>query len=189
MCFVTAAGVSAALGMTGGGAKAFGSFEGGEASKNAASYAAEVAANNAAIANQNASYAEQAGVAKATAVSLKGAAQAGKIKTGQAASGVDVNTGSAATVQQSQRVVSKLDTETTLSDAELQAYGYRTQAAGFQAESGLDIAEGKQAMEGRELGAVGDLLSAAKGAVNPFEGGSGSAAPPNYNPNQLSSLY
>jgi hypothetical protein len=188
MCFVTAAGVSAALGMTGGGAKAFGSFEGGEASKNAASYAAEVAANNAAIANQNASYAEQAGVAKATAVSLKGAAQAGKIKTGQAASGVDVNTGSAATVQQSQPVVSKLDTETTMSDADLQAWGYRNQATQYTEQSELDTAEGKQAMEGGELGAVGDLLSAAKGAVNPF-GGPGSAAPPNYNPNQLSSLY
>jgi hypothetical protein len=45
----------------------------------------------------------------------------------QAASGVDVNTGFAATVQESQRELSKLESETTLSDAELQAWGYRNQ--------------------------------------------------------------
>jgi hypothetical protein len=167
MCFITAAAASAALpavlGTAGAGAKAFGSFEGGEATQSASNYAAQVAANNAAIARQNANYAEEAGNSQASMVALKGAATSGKIKTGQAASGVNVNTGSAATVQQSQRVLSKLDTEQTLSNAELQAYGYRTQATNFEAQSGLDVAEGKQAMEGGEIGAGGDLLSGAPG--------------------------
>jgi hypothetical protein len=168
MSFAAIPFAAAGLGTAGGLVKAYGDIEGGLATKNASNYAAQVAANNAAIATQNADYTEKSGRVQAEAVSLKGAAQAGKIKAGQAASGVDVNTGSAADVQESQREVSKVDTETSLSNAELQAYGYRTQATNFEAQSELDKAEAKQGEEAGYIGAAGDLLSAAKGALSPF---------------------
>ena len=172
MCFATAAlatgalssalpAISSAAGIAGAGIKAMGDIEGGAATRSAATYQAQVAANNAEIAKRNANYAEEAGQAQANAISLKGAATAGRIKAGQAASGVDVNTGSAVDVQTSQRETSKLDTETILNNANLQAYGYRTQAAGFQAESELDLAKAKQAPIGADLAAAGGVLSSA----------------------------
>jgi hypothetical protein len=158
MCFATAAAVA---GIAGSALTAGGTLEGGQAAKNSASYAAQVAANNAATATANASYSERAGQAQATATSLKGAATMGKIKTAQAASGVDVNTGSAAGVQQSEREVSMLDTETTQANADLQAYGYRTQATGYAAQGQLEQAEAEQAPIGADLAAAGGILSSA----------------------------
>jgi len=140
---------------------AVGTISSGIATSNAASYQAQVAKNNQIIAEQNAKYASAAGEAQAQATSLRGAAAAGHIKAAQAASGVDVNTGSALGVQQSQRELSNLDTETVLNNAELQAYGYRTQATGFGAQAGLETAEARQAPIGAGLGAAGNLLSSA----------------------------
>lgn len=173
MCFAT---LALGAGVLGAGTSALGTLESGAATSNAASYAATVAANNAIIAQQNAKYASAAGEAQAQAVSLKGAATQGKIKTAQAASGVDVNSGSNVDVQKSQRELSQLDTETTLNNAELQAYGYRTQATNYQAQAGLETAEAEQAPIGAALAAGGGLLSsasslgfnAAKFGVNPF---------------------
>jgi hypothetical protein len=153
--------IAGGAGIAGALLSAFGTIEGGQATKNAASYSAQVAANNAIIAQQNAKYAAEAGQTQATAEALKGAATGGAIKGGQAASGVDVNTGSAVDVQTSQRETSKLNTETTLNNAQLQAYGYRTQATGYQAQSQLDLAQAQQAPIGADLAASGGLLSSA----------------------------
>lgn len=129
---------------------------------NNADYQSQVAENNAIAAEQNAQYARRAGEQQAAAQSLKGADTAGKIQTAIAANGVDVNTGSAVDVEASQRQQSKLDTETVLNNADLQAYGYRTQAVNFQAQSQLDSAQSSQALIGGGLGAIGGLASAAK---------------------------
>ena len=160
MCFATAA---LAASVIGGAVTAGGTLESGFATSKADNYAAEVAANNSAIAQANARYAEEAGVSAATTSSLKGASQIGKIKTGQAASGVDVNTGSAVDVQASQRGVNKLDTENVLANAGLTSYGYRSQAANYQAQSALDKAAASQAVTGAEIGAAGSFLSSAGG--------------------------
>jgi hypothetical protein len=148
-----------AAGIAGAGVSAVGAVEQGQATSNAAAYSAQVAANNATIANQNAEYATAAGVQQAADTSLKGAAKSGKIKAGQAASGIDVNTGSAVAVQEGQRETDKLDAETVLNNAELKAYGYRSAATGFTAQSGLDTAESEQAPIGADIGAGGSLLS------------------------------
>jgi hypothetical protein len=155
--------LSLALGVAGAATSAGGTLFAGAASSNAAAYASQVAANNAIIARQNAVHAEQAGEAQAQATSLRSAATGGKIKSAQAASGVDVNAGSAVDVQASQRQQGKLDTETVMSNAELQAYGYRTQATNFEAESQLDKAKSGYAMTGAEIGAAGSVLSNASG--------------------------
>lgn len=148
-------------GLAGAGISAAGQVEQGQATATAANYNAQVAANNATIANQNATYATAAGQTQAAAKSLQGAAVGGRIKAAQAASGVDVNTGSAVNVQASQRETSKLDTETVLNNAELQAYGYRANATNFQATSGLETEEAEQAPIGADIGAAGGLLGSA----------------------------
>ncbi len=179
MCFITAGAIgapliSAVLGTAGAGLTAGGLWEGGQATANAATYSAQVAANNAEIARQNAKYAVESGNAQAYATALKGANTAGKIKAGQAASGVDVNSGSAADVQQSQREGDVLDTETVLNRGDLQAYGYRTQGAGYQAEAQLEEAKAEQAPIGADLGAAGSLLSGASGVAGKW----GATQPP-----------
>jgi len=117
--------------VAGTGIAAAGALEGG-------AYAAQVARNNKTLALQNADYARNAGQAQAAITSMKGAAKSGALKAGQAASGVDVNTGSAVDVQAGEREADTLDAETVLTNAELQAYGYTTQAANFEAEAQQD---------------------------------------------------
>jgi hypothetical protein len=154
-------GTLAIAGLVGAGVSAAGSILGGIAQGNAAGFQAKVAQNNADIANANADYASKAGNAQAAATSLKGAAAGGKLKAAQAANNVDVNTGSPVNVQQSQRELSQLDTETVLNNAELQAYGYRSQATGFEATAGLEKEEAEEAPIGGYLSAGGNLLSSA----------------------------
>lgn len=164
-----------AAGVIGAGVSAVGAVEQGQATANAANYQAQVAANNATIAQQNAAYATAAGIEQAGATSLKGAANLGRVKTSQAANNVDVNSGSALNVQTSAREQEKLDTETVLNNAELQAYGYRAQATGFTAQSGLEQLTAAQAPIGADIGAAGSLLSNASGLGFKW---SGVGAPP-----------
>lgn len=152
---------------------AAGSISSGIAAKNAADYQAAVANNNATIAQQNAEYAMKAGYAQAENQSRKGAANLGRIKTAQAASGVDVNSGSALDVQEGQRETNQLDTETVLNNAQLHAYGYRTQATNFEAESKLDTMKGEAAQTASYFKAGGDLLSSASSIGGKWTGSGG----------------
>lgn len=147
---------------------------GGIAQSNNANYQAQVAKNNAAIAEQNAAQATAAGQQQAQTESLKGAATAGQIKAGQAASGIDTHTGSAVDVQTSQREQSELDSETTLHNAQLKAYGYRVQATSDTAQAQLDQTEGTQALVGAGLNATSGLLGSASSISTKWGGG----APP-----------
>jgi hypothetical protein len=156
-----AAPLALVAGLAGAGLSAAGTIEGGQATANAANYNAQVARNNETIANQNANYSIAAGEQQAANLSLKNAAVSGKIKAGQAASGVDVNTGSAPKVQASERETGQLDTETVLNNSELQAYGYRSQATGFEATAGLETEEAEQAPEASDIAAAGGLLGSA----------------------------
>jgi hypothetical protein len=167
----TLATISGIGGLIGAGATAAGTIAGGEATANAANFQAQVAHNNAIIEEQNANYALQAGRAQATATSLKGAATAGKIKTAQAANNVNTNTGSAVDVQESARETGKLDTETVLNNAELQYYGYRTQAVSDTAESELQKSKADEAVPGSILAASGGLLSSASAIGFKLPGG------------------
>lgn len=153
--------IAAVAAVAGAGVSAYSAYEAGQAKKNAANYNAQVADNNAKIAGQNADYAIAAGNQKAFNTSLKGAARLGAVKAAQAAGGVDVNSGSALDVQESERAIDKLDAETVLNNAQLTAYGYRSQKTGFDATSKLDTMSGKQAEIGGDLGAAGSLLSGA----------------------------
>lgn len=152
MCLATVLSVGGAI------TSAIGTLSSGMAASANANYQAQVARNNAQIAQQNADYARKAGQAQAQKESLKSAYRAGEIKAAQAANGIDVNTGTNVDVQVGDREKGKLDTETVLHNADLQAYGYRTQAVNFEAEAGLQEAKAGQAQIGGFLGAAGGLL-------------------------------
>ena len=170
--------ISAIAGVAGAGISAYGALYQGAAARESASYQAQVAANNAIIANQNAKYAVAAGQQQAEAVSLKGAAQQGKVKAALAANNIDVSSGSAKNVQVSQAETSQLDTETVLNNAELQAYGYRTAATGYTAESGLLTTQAAEAPVGAALGAGGGLLASASSIGLKWGGSSNPATSP-----------
>ena len=164
MAFLAAA--APFLALAGAGVSAVGTYEAGH-------FQSEVARNNAIIAKQNADYARTAGGEQAAIASRKGAAQGAALKTGLAANGVDVNSGSAVDVEAGARETSKLDAETVLNNAELQAYGYTTQATNFKAQSAQDEAGGI-------WGAAGSLLSNASSIGGKWSGGSGTPSDPSY---------
>lgn len=173
MCIATA---SLAIGALGAATSAIGSIQAGQAASANASYQSQVAANNAIIAKQNANYATAAGEEKASQESMANAGRIGAIRASEAANNVDVNTGSAANVQKSQRETGSLDSLTTMNNALLQAYGYKSQATGFQAESGLDSQEAGQDEAGGFLSAGGGLLGNASSLGFKYQssgGGSG----------------
>jgi hypothetical protein len=153
--------VSLAVGtaVLGAGSSALGSIASGNAAAQNANYQSAIAMRNAVIAEQNAQHAIAVGQTRAQAKSLEGASKMGKIKASQAASGIDVNTGSAVDVQASERAINKLDTETVLNNAQLEAYGYRTQAANYLSDSQLRKQEASQAQESGLLGAATGVLN------------------------------
>jgi hypothetical protein len=172
--------VGAQAALLAGQGQAFEATAGGEA----AAYQAQVARNNAIIAGYNATEAEQAGETQAYVTSQTAAAQGGRIKAAQAANNIDVNTGSAVKVQRGARQAGVLNTETVLNNAELAAYGYRSQQTAYTETAGLEqmqannapIASGlaiagseyaaagaEYGAEGAEEGAIGSLLLSASG--------------------------
>lgn len=170
MCFATAALIAGGVGAA---TSAGGTILGGISQGNAANYNAQIARNNATVATQNATYAEAAGAAQGAATSQKGAAKMGAIKAAQAASGVDVNSGSPAVVQESERDLNRLDTENVISNANLSAYGYRTQATNYTSQAGLESTEAEEAPIGADIGAAGGLLSSASSLGLKWTGGTG----------------
>jgi hypothetical protein len=147
----------------GAGVSAVGAISSANATSANANYQAQVAKNNSIIASQNAEYATQAGQEKAQETSIRDKAQLGAVTTAIAANGLDVDTGSSVDVQQTQRETGTLATQQVVDAAALQAYGYRTNATSFTAQSGLDTAEAGQATTAGDFAAGGSLLSGASG--------------------------
>lgn len=152
---------------------AVGTVAGGIASRNQANYAAQIAKNNQTIALQNAARAEQAGMVQAEAQGRKGASRLAGIKVGQAAAGLNVNQGTPVDVQAGQREINQLDTETVLNNAELHAYGYRTQSMNFEAEERAQKAKADNAVPAALLKAGGGLLANASALGGKWTGGEG----------------
>lgn len=130
-----------------------------------------MAQNNATIAKQNADAATQAGQAQAEQASLKASENYARVAGAFAANGIDVNSGSAVDVETSQREAGKLDTENVLHNAQLTAYGYRTQSTNFEAQSELDKQAADQAPIGAAFNAAGGLLSSASSLGFKWGGG------------------
>lgn len=137
---------------------AAGMIQAGNAQKAAANYQAEIARNNATIAEQNAQAAIKAGAAKTEVAGLRARQGAGAVLASRASSGIDVNSGSALDTEISEREVGKLDTEQVAHNAQMDAYGYRSQGISYTAQSRLDTAQGAQAAIAGDIGAAGTLI-------------------------------
>jgi hypothetical protein len=166
--------ISAVAGTAGALTSAFGAWSSGKANANMANYQAQVATNNATIAGQNADYAIASGLQRSQTQSLKGASQGGRLKASQAANGVDVNSGSAVDVQVGAAEANQLDTETVLNNAQLAAYGYRSQQTNYEAEAALDKSKASSSTLAAALSAGGSLLGNASSIGGKWGGGESS---------------
>lgn len=153
--------IPAALTIGGSLAKAGGQLKGGRATSEAAMYRAKVGQMNAQLYDQAATRVVQAGEVATDTAGLRTAARVGATKAVQGAHGIDVNKGTAVAVRAGEAQAGRLDQLTTLNNAELQGWGYRTKAAQSRAQAGLDEAEAGQATAGAGWGAAGTLLGSA----------------------------
>lgn len=153
--------VAAGAGILGAGISAVGAISQGESAAAEARYQAQVSANNKIIATQNANYALSAGSEATYETGLRERARAGTITADIAAHGVDVNTGSAAEVRKSQAELGQQAELTTTENAALTAYGYRTAATTFGAESQLQQAEAPRDIAAGFLTGAGGLAGSA----------------------------
>lgn len=124
-------------------------------------FQAQIAARNAQIAKMNSGYAVQAGEQAMLNEQLKTRAQIGQTKAVQAASGIDVNTGSAKAVQESERLLGRLDAMTIRSNAARQAYGYDIEAGTQRARSQMYRRAGTLSRVGGLVDAGATLLEGA----------------------------
>lgn len=148
------------------GVQAIGAIQSGNAKSAADKYNAQVAANNATIARNNAEQAGAAGNAKVEQEQLKERAQIGALKANQGASGVDVNSGSSVDVQSSAAELGELNALSVRSDAARQAYGYQTEASGYDAQSNLDTSQASYDKSAGYMGAAGSIIGGASSAAD-----------------------
>jgi hypothetical protein len=165
-----------------------GKLKGGQANSQADYYKAQVAENNAIAYDQMATRVVQGGEVASDVAGLRTAAAVGDTKAKQSANGIDVNTGSAVDVRAGVAQAGRINQLTTLSNAQLQGYGYRVKAAQERAQAQLDRAGGAGATQGAALDAAGSIFGAASklpfGWLNGGGGDSGSGSPndPSSNP-------
>lgn len=153
--------IMTATAVAGAGMGAMGAIQSANAQAASSRYQAQVASNNARIAQQNSEYAIQAGQRKSEQAGEQQRAILASARGNIAAHNVDVNTGSAADVQTTDRQAGYQSVSDVLNNADLTAYGYKTQATSFQAQSGLDQATASQAGTAGMYSAAGTLLGGA----------------------------
>lgn len=179
-------GIGEVLSIAGTAAGAIGAIGQGQAAAAQANYQAQVARNNAIVAQQNANYAIASGEAKATDEGMKERARAGAVRAALAASGLDVNSGSSADVQEGSARTGQTNIERVRQEAQLRAYGYRSQATNFGAEAGLDRLAASNAQTAGFLKAGGLLFSGASGLIGSKWGGPSSSALGDWSPRPTS---
>lgn len=113
------------------------------------------------IADTNAEFAIQTGEQTALKTGLQQAQRFGQIRTSQAASGFDVNSGSNKQVQESQRMLDRMDQAQIRSNAARTAYGFQIEGAMARSEAdAYGIAAAKAPIAGL-IGAGSSILGGA----------------------------
>lgn len=140
---------------------AVGAISTGQAQSQEAAFQAQVARNNAVAAQEQANYTVHAGETQAETEGLRGAAAVGHIKAAQAANNIDVNSGSAVDVRKGAATAGQENTETTLNNSLLKAFGYQTSASTYTAQAGLESYAASEIPVGADVGALGSVLSKA----------------------------
>jgi hypothetical protein len=151
--------------IAGGSLSAKGAFEGGLAQEQQSYYQAGIAKLNSAISKQNEEFALNQGEQEASRYGISARERIGGIRAAQGASGLDVNTGSAKDVQESQKTIAHLDTDTIRANAAKVAYDYDVQSIQFGDQARLyEMAGNNQAVAGginAEASAIGTVASVA----------------------------
>jgi hypothetical protein len=162
--------IPAAIGAVGSVAQGFMDYQ-------AAGYQASVAKANQKIAEQSAEGAIRRGQISAQNQDFKNREQMGSILAGQAASGLAANAGSNVRVRESAAAVGRLDTETTMYNAEMDSYGLKRQADNFGMEAKMAKRRGKMALLGGALGAASSLSTAFKPGGKTLVGATSAVSP------------
>lgn len=145
---------------SGGLISAVGSIMSGNAQAAAYQYQAGVAQINKQIADQNADYARYAGEVEAQQGGMKTRALLGTTVAQQGAGGLAIGSGSQGRVTDSIREVGAEDVGIIRSNAAKRAYGYEVEAAGQQAQIGLDQMAASQAKTAGYINAFSSILGA-----------------------------
>ena len=165
------------IGVLGSVAGAAGGLISSGASGASANYQAQIASNNAVIAGMQRASAISAGHEQTYEKSLQGADQVGRIKAAIGANNVDVNTGSAVNVLGGQRAANQLSAETTLSNAQKAAWGYKLQELGYSDQSNLYKAQAQSDKTAGLIKAGTGILGGITSLGGASTGIFGSAAP------------
>ena len=136
------------------GATALGSIANGYSTSQADKANARIAQQNAAIATQNATFAAEEGEQTAGVQGQKTRQTAGAQIAGMGASGVSANSGSNADVRASTAMIGQTDMMNIRARAARQAYGFDTQAVGFENQAAIDKSSAKNAITEGVIGGV-----------------------------------
>lgn len=139
----------------------YGAIRQGQAQKRQADYQAAVERNNATIAGWQAEDATKRGQVEEQRQRLHAARIAGAQRAGYASGGVELTSGSPLDTLMDTAQLGELDALTIRSNAEREAYGYRTQSGNLTAQSGLTALAGRNARQASYVSAGSTLLSAA----------------------------
>lgn len=124
-------------------------------------YESKVYGINADLADQQAEDAVARGHEASLRLRTQAAGMMGTQRSMYATSGVDTTVGSAAATVAETKGLSELDRITIENNAKREAYGYRTQAAGFRAQGALALAGGRNTAAAYRAQSYGTLLGGA----------------------------
>lgn len=140
---------------------AFGAAQSGKAQSSMLQYQAGIAQLQKQVALQNRDYALGAGEQEALSYGLRARNRMGAITAGQGASGIDVGGASSVAVRKGQQTITDLDTATIRNNAARRAYGYETEAAVDEAQSGLYSRAASNVRKATGVNVAASLLSGA----------------------------
>jgi len=157
----TTAGATLAATAVSGAVTAYGAVQQGQAQKKQARYQAGVERNNATIAGWQAQDATQRGQIEEQRQRLATARLRSSQRAGMAANGIEIDSGSPLDVLMDTAQLGELDALTIRSNAEREAYGFRSQSGNLMAQAGLTTMAGRNAATAGYIGAGSTLLSSA----------------------------
>lgn len=156
---------SAIAGVAGTALSVFGAIQQGKAADAAAQYQANVATVNAGIAEKNANRSIDSASEEQRQQDMSANALFGTQEARQGASGLSVNSGSALATRRSARQLSRLDALNIRQQGDVQAYGYRTDAANQHSQAEFSKMQGKNALTSSYLDAATSLVGGASSLI------------------------
>jgi len=132
-----------------------------DATASAYGYQSQVAGMNSKLALQNRDWALQAGGKAAVQYGMKARADAGNIKVAQAASGVRLDSDSSVNVRESQKMITRMDTDTINTDTARKAYGFEVASETAKTQAEMYSRASSDAKKAGNLAMMASLVSGA----------------------------